>query len=44
MKQKHYKKANYSQYLFEYRCKNSQQNISKLTPITYKKDHTPQPK
>ena len=24
----------------EYRCKNSQQNISKLNPTTYKKDHT----
>ena len=25
----------------EYRCKNSQQNLSQPNPITYQKDHTP---
>ena len=28
----------------ENRCKNPQQNISKLNPTTHKKDHTPRPK
>jgi len=28
--------------IFEYRCKNSHQNISKSNPTIYKKDHTPQ--
>ena len=27
--------------IFKYRCKTPQQNISKLNPTVYKKDHTP---
>ena len=34
------KKKITGQYFDEYRCKNSQQNISKPNPTTHKKDHT----
>ena len=35
------KNGNYRPITDEYRCKNSQQNISKPNPAIHKKDHTP---
>ena len=41
-RQRYYQKRKWQVNIFnEYRCKNSQQNISKQNPTTHKKDHTP---
>ena len=37
------KKENYHPISDEYRCKNSQQNLSQPNPKTYQKNHTPRP-
>ena len=39
-RQRHYQKRKLQDNIFdEYRCKNPQQNFSKLNPTTYKRDH-----
>ena len=44
MRKRHHQKRKLQTNIFdEYRCQNSQQNISKLNPTTHKNDHSPWP-